>query len=74
MDVPAIEGLAADEEGFILTGDDGLRQGAQRTWAAGDGVDSPVKFGGFSTHQARVAVSAIAKLAASRVRRTPENR
>ena len=60
---PAIEGLAADEEGFILTGEDGRVQGAQRTWAAGDGIDAPLKFGGLATQQARVAVAAIARLA-----------
>src|SRR3954452_2465485 len=32
---PAIEGLAADEEGFLLMQEDGRVQGAQRTWAAG---------------------------------------
>ncbi len=60
---PAIEGLPADEEGFILVGDDGRVQGTERTWAAGDGVDSPLKFGGLATHQARVAVAGIAELA-----------
>jgi sulfide:quinone oxidoreductase len=60
---PALEGLAADDEGFVLTGDDGRVQGAERTWAAGDGIDSPVKFGGLATQQARVAVAGIARLA-----------
>lgn len=60
---PAIEGLTADDEGFILTEADGLVQGARRTWAAGDGVASPLKFGGLATHQARVAAGAIARLA-----------
>jgi sulfide:quinone oxidoreductase len=60
---PAVEGLAADEEGFLLTGEDGRVQGAERTWAAGDGIDSPLKFGGLATHQARVAVAGIARLA-----------
>jgi sulfide:quinone oxidoreductase len=60
---PAIEGLAADEEGFVLTGEDGRVNGAERTWAAGDGIDSPLKFGGLATHQARVAVAGIARLA-----------
>lgn len=60
---PALEGLAADEDGFVLTGDDSRVQGAERTWAAGDGVASPVKFGGLATHQARVAIGAIARLA-----------
>ena len=60
---PALEGLPHDEEGFILAGDDSLVQGATRTWAAGDGIQSPVKFGGLATHQARLAAAAIARLA-----------
>jgi len=60
---PDIGGLAADEEGFIVTGDDGLVAGCERTWAAGDGIVSPVKFGSLATQQARVVVSAIAGLA-----------
>ena len=60
---PALDGLPHDEEGFILAGDDSLVQGATRTWAAGDGIQSPVKFGGLATHQARVAAAAIARLA-----------
>jgi sulfide:quinone oxidoreductase len=60
---PALEGLPYDDEGFILAGDDSLVQGATRTWAAGDGIQSPVKFGGLATHQARLAAAAIAQLA-----------
>ena len=60
---PAIEGLAADEEGFVLTGEDGRVQGAERTWAAGDGIDTLLKFGGLATQQARVAIAGIARLA-----------
>jgi sulfide:quinone oxidoreductase len=60
---PALTGVACDEEGFILAGDDALVEGAERTWAAGDGVRSPVKFGGLATQQARQAVAAIARLA-----------
>jgi sulfide:quinone oxidoreductase len=60
---PMIEGLAMDEEGFVVTGDDGLVDGCERTWAAGDGIVSPVKFGGLATQQARVASAAIAQLA-----------
>jgi sulfide:quinone oxidoreductase len=63
---PAIEGLAADDEGFVLAGEDGRVQGAERTWAAGDAIDSPLKFGGLATHQARVAVAGIARLAGVR--------
>lgn len=59
---PSIEGLPGDDEGFIVA-DDGARvEGCERTWAAGDGVVSPVKFGGLATHQARRAVAAIARL------------
>jgi sulfide:quinone oxidoreductase len=60
---PDIEGVPTDEEGFILAGDDARVEQCQRTWAAGDGVASPVKFGGLATHQARRAASAIARLA-----------
>jgi hypothetical protein len=38
-------------------------QGATRTWAAGDGVRSPIKLGGLATHQARLVAAAIARLA-----------
>jgi sulfide:quinone oxidoreductase len=60
---PAIEGLPCDDEGFIVAGDDARVDGCERTWAAGDGVVSPVKFGALATHQARRAVAAIARLA-----------
>jgi sulfide:quinone oxidoreductase len=60
---PAIAGLPADEEGFILAGDDALVQGSERVWAAGDGVQSPLKFGGIATHQARRAAASIARAA-----------
>jgi sulfide:quinone oxidoreductase len=58
-----IAGVATDEEGFILAGDDALVEGCERTWAAGDAVASPVKFGGLATHQARRAAAAIARFA-----------
>ena len=64
---PAIEGLPCDDEGFILVGDDGRVDGAERTWAAGDGIASPVKFGGLATHQARVAAAGAATLAGATV-------
>ena len=60
--------LPADEEGFILAGDDGRVEGRERTWAAGDGIDSPLKFGGLATHQARRAAAGIARRPASRTR------
>jgi sulfide:quinone oxidoreductase len=60
---PALEGVPSDDEGFIVTDDEGRVQGAERIWAAGDGVVSPIKFGGVATHQARRAAAAIARLA-----------
>ena len=60
---PAIDGLPLDDEGFILADDEARVEGCERTWAAGDGVVSPVKFGGLATHQARRAAAAIARLA-----------
>jgi sulfide:quinone oxidoreductase len=60
---PALEGVPADDEGFIRTADDGRVEGCERAWAAGDGIVSPVKFGGLATHQARRAAAAIARLA-----------
>ena len=60
---PALPGVPADDEGVVLTDDDALVLGCERTWAAGDGVASPLKFGGLATHQARTAASAIARLA-----------
>ena len=58
---PALEGLECDEEGFLLVREDGRVRGARHTWAAGDGIASPVKFGGLATHQARVAAAGVAK-------------
>jgi sulfide:quinone oxidoreductase len=60
---PAIEGMPSDGEGFVRAGADARVEGCERTWAAGDGVVSPVKFGGLATHQARRAAAAIARLA-----------
>jgi len=60
---PAVEGLPSDEDGFIVVGDGSRVEGCERTWAAGDGVVSPVKFGALATHQARRAVAALARLA-----------
>jgi sulfide:quinone oxidoreductase len=58
---PALDGVPCDDEGFIVIGDDTRVQGAERVWAAGDGVVSPTKFGGVATHQARRAAAAIAR-------------
>ena len=43
---PAIAGVTSDTDGFIVAGQDGRVAGARKVWAAGDGIVSPVKFGG----------------------------
>ena len=58
---PGLTGLECDEEGFILARDDGRVRGARHTWAAGDGIASPIKFGALATHQARIAAAGIAR-------------
>jgi sulfide:quinone oxidoreductase len=68
---PALDGLPCDDEGFIVAGDDAKVEGCERTWAAGDGIASPVKFGGLATHQARRAIAAIARLAGVAAARDP---
>ena len=60
---PAVRGVPHDELGFIVTDTDGRAEGCQRTWAADDGVASPLKLGGLATHQARRAARAIASYA-----------
>jgi sulfide:quinone oxidoreductase len=60
---PAIDGVPIDDEGFIEISEHGRVDECGRTWAAGDGVVSPLKFGGLATHQARRAAAAIARLA-----------
>jgi sulfide:quinone oxidoreductase len=60
---PAIDGLPADDEGFVLVDDEGRVRGVERAWAAGDGVASAIKLGGLATWQARRAATAIARLA-----------
>ena len=60
---PPSTGIPFDDEGFIVADDEARVEGCRRTWAAGDGVVSPVKFGGLATHQARRAAAAIARVA-----------
>jgi sulfide:quinone oxidoreductase len=64
---PAIAGLPGDEDGFVLVDEDGRVEGARRTWAAGDGVAFPIKFGGLATQQARRAAGRIARAAGAEV-------
>jgi sulfide:quinone oxidoreductase len=57
----AIGGLPCDHDGFIEVDDLGKVLGCDRTWAAGDGAVSPIKFGGLATHQARRIAAAVTR-------------
>jgi sulfide:quinone oxidoreductase len=60
---PDMPGVESDQSGFVQTGEDGRVAHADRVWAAGDGIVSPVKFGALATHQARCAAAGIARFA-----------
>ena len=55
-----IDGLPADEHGFVPLAEGARVQGLGRTWAAGDGTSFPVKQGGIATQQADLAAAGIA--------------
>ena len=60
MEGPAIDGLPADDGGFIPVDDYSRVRGAEDVYAAGDGTDFPLKQGGLATQQADVAAADIA--------------
>jgi len=60
MEGPAIEGLPADDEGFIPIDDHARVKGADDVYAAGDGTNFPIKQGGIATQQADAAAEDIA--------------
>ena len=60
MEGPRIEGLPADEGGFIPIDTHARVTGAEDVYAAGDGTDFPVKQGGIGTQQADAAAAHIA--------------
>ncbi len=70
MEGPGIDGLPADEHGFIPVDDHGRVKGVEDVYAAGDGTNFPIKQGGLGTQQADAAAEHIAhRLGASE---TPE--
>jgi sulfide:quinone oxidoreductase len=70
MEGPAIDGLPADEQGFIPVDEHGRVKGVEDVYAAGDGTNFPIKQGGLGTQQADAAAEHIAhRLGASE---TPE--
>ena len=68
---PAIAGLATDADGFIRVDDHGRVDGCPGVFAAGDGADWPVKFGGLAAEQADAAAGSIASWAGAPVRPEP---
>jgi sulfide:quinone oxidoreductase len=64
---PGIEGVATDAHGFIVADRHGKVEGAERVWAAGDGIAFPIKQGGLAAQQADAAAESIAALAGADV-------
>jgi sulfide:quinone oxidoreductase len=57
---PSIDGLPADEDGFIPIDDHARVKGVDDVYAAGDGTNFPIKQGGLATQQADAAAEDIA--------------
>jgi sulfide:quinone oxidoreductase len=60
---PAVRGLAAGEHGFIPIDRHCQVPGVERVYAAGDGTDFALKYGGIAAQQADTAAEAIAAIA-----------
>ena len=65
------DGIPADPDGFITVDAHGRVAGVPGVWAAGDGIDFPVKFGGLAAEQADAAAADIAADAGAVVERKP---
>ena len=70
MEGPRIDGLPADEGGFIPVDDHGRVKGVEDVYAAGDGTNFPIKQGGLGTQQADAVAAHIAHRVGAR--ETPE--
>jgi len=68
---PAIDGLPADDQGFIPVDDHGRVLDTRGVYAAGDGTTFPVKQGGVAAQQADAAALAIAQAAGATVDAEP---
>jgi sulfide:quinone oxidoreductase len=66
-----LEGVAADERGFVLTDRFGRVAGTDTVWAAGDAVAFPIKQGGLAAQQAEVVARGIAARAGAEVEVEP---
>ena len=60
---PALQGLPADEDGFIPVDTHGRVPDTRDVYAAGDGVQFPIKQGGIAAQQADAVAEVIAKRA-----------
>jgi sulfide:quinone oxidoreductase len=60
LEGPAIDGLPADEHGFIPIDQHARVRGVERVYAAGDGTTFPIKQGGLATLEADAAAEHIA--------------
>ena len=65
------DGIPADPDGFVTVDPHGRVAGVDGVWAAGDGIDFPVKFGGLAAEQADAAAADIAADAGAVVERKP---
>lgn len=68
---PAIDGLPADEHGFIPVDGYGRVTDVEDVYAAGDATDFPVKQGGLATQQADAAVEDLAARLGAHIDPTP---
>ena len=66
----AVRGIPLGEHGFIRVNPHGEVPGVDRIYAAGDGVDFPIKHGGLSSQQADAAAESIAARAGAAVSRS----
>jgi sulfide:quinone oxidoreductase len=64
-------GIPADPDGFMSVDPHGRVTGVPGVWAAGDGIDFPVKFGGLAAEQADAAAADIAADAGAAAERKP---
>lgn len=60
LDGPTVEGLPADEQGFVPVDSFGRVVGVDRVYAVGDAANHPIKQGGLACQQADVAVAHLA--------------
>jgi sulfide:quinone oxidoreductase len=66
-----IRGVPEGEHGFLRVDPHGRVHGVDRIYAAGDGIDFPIKYGGLAAQQADAAAESIAALAGADVSPEP---